>query len=319
MPQDSGNTTPFNKDDKDDRDDSRQLAQSEQEADFVAAVQLSASRILKDLHVEEERTGEIISEIEKDSFYRDFKNSWEDLTPEERAHRWPEQLKRIVKTVYACRPYCMRCGECCSQVSPSLHQEDVYLFDEGILRYSDTYTIRKGEPVLDNINSRLETLSQELIKIKESSKNRLCLFYEKTGKSCRIYEKRPIQCRTQECWNPEALEHLWSRDKLTRRHLIKADNDLAELIEIHDQRCSPQLLDKTVKNYWGTGKTSDLDPVVEILSQDMIIRNFFLEKMGRDQEELEFLIGRPLAKVVEAYNLEVEKDTDGTYHLIQIS
>ena len=50
----------------------------------------------------------------------------------------------------------------------------------------------------------------------------------------------------------------------------------------------------------------------------MIIRNFFIEKMGRDEGELDFLLGRPLAKVVESYKLKVEKDEQGTYHLIQV-
>jgi hypothetical protein len=54
-----------------------------------------------------------------------------------------------------------------------------------------------------------------------------------------------------------------------------------------------------------------------MLSQDVIIRNFFTEKLGRSEEELDFLLGRPLAKIVESYKLKVEQDEDGTYHLIQ--
>ncbi|MEJ2109457.1 MAG: YkgJ family cysteine cluster protein [Acidobacteriota bacterium] len=299
-------------------DNFQQLAQCENQEEFVAAAHFAVSRILAQLHVEEERADEILAEVEKDSFYQDFKNSWEDLTPEERANKWPQLLDRIIKTVYACRPYCMRCGECCNRVSPSLHHEDLYLFDEGILRFSDVYTIRKGEPVLDNVKGKLDTLSQELIKIKEPLETRQCFYYDEPSKSCRIYEKRPLQCRTQECWSPDALEKLWSRDKLTRKDFFNNDEELMGLIEIHNQRCSPEELDDAIKNYWESCKMSDLDPVVEMLSQDVIIRNFFVEKLGRDLEELDLILGRRLASVVEAYNLRVEQDESGTYHLIQM-
>jgi hypothetical protein len=90
-----------------------------------------------------------------------------------------------------------------------------------------------------------------------------------------------------------------------------------ELVDIHEQRCSTEKLDRAIKKYWETGETSDMDPVVDMLSQDVIIRNFFTEKLGRGEEELDFLLGRPLAKIVESYRLKVEQDENGTYHLIQ--
>jgi len=295
-----------------------ELFQSDNQSDFVSAVRLSAGGILASLHVEEERLEEIVEEIEKHSFYQDFKNSWEDLTPEERTRKWPQQLEHIVQTVYASRPYCLRCGDCCSRVSPSLHPKDLELIKEGILRFSDLYTLRKGEPVLNNIKGNLDTLSEELIKLKEKSENRQCFFFDEQDKSCRIYDRRPLQCRAQECWNPQALEKLWSGEKLTRRDLLQDDAELLELLEVHEQRCCTEKLDGAIRKYWETGKTSDLDPVVDMLSQDVIIRKFFTERLGRGEEELDFILGRPLARVVEAYRLKVEKDDNDTYHLIQI-
>jgi len=296
----------------------QELEHSDNQDDFTAAVQLSASRILLELHLEEERTEEILGKIEADPLFQELKNSWEDLTPGERTEKWQKQLDLIVQAVYSSRPYCMRCGDCCSRVSPSLHHEDLHLFDNDFLSFRDVYTLRKGEPVLNNIKGSLDNLSQELIKVKESSEDSRCIFYDEMGKACRIYDKRPLQCRTQECWNPDPLEELWERKKLTRRDFIKEDRELLDLLQVHDQRCSPDSLDKAIKKYWETGETSDLDPVVNMLSQDMIIRKFFVEKMGRSEEELDFLLGRPLAKVIEAYKLNVEQDADGTYHLIEV-
>jgi len=296
----------------------QELFQSDNQNDFVSAVRLAAGRILNSLHVEEERLEEILEEVEKNSFYVDFKNSWEDLNTEERTRKWGQQLEQIVQTVYAARPYCLRCGDCCKVVSPSLHPEDLELIKEGILRFSDLYTLRKGEPVLNNIKGNLDTLSEELVKIKETPENRQCPFYNEAEKSCRIYDRRPLQCRAQECWNPQALEELWSGNKLARRDLLDGDHELLDLLDVHDQRCSTEELDVAVKKYWETGDPAALDPVVNMLSQDVIIRNFFKEKMARDEEELDFLLGRPLSRIVEVYKLKVEKDEQGTYHLIQI-
>lgn len=294
------------------------LVQSENTEDFVAAARLSVGRIVSELKVEAERTEEIIAEVEKDALYRDFRDRWEEMTAEEKNSGWPRLIERMVKTVYSCRPYCMRCGDCCSRVSPSLHPEDLPLFDEGILRFESIYTLRKGEPVMDNVRGRLENLPEEIIKIKESPEGRVCVFYEPAGKSCRYYERRPVQCRTQECWNPEALERLWSGDKLTRRHFAEEDEELLGLLAVHDARCSPESLDRAVKKYWETGNSSDLDPVIDMLSQDMIVRDFFLNNMGRRYEELDFLLGRPLSTILEAYNLKVEKEDSGDYRLIEV-
>jgi Fe-S-cluster containining protein len=258
----------------------RELFKSDNRSDFVSAVRLAAGRILTSLHVEEEHLEEILEEVEKNSFYEEFKNSWEDLTAEERTRKWRQQLEHVVQTVYAARPYCLRCGDCCSRVSPSLHPEDLKLIKEGILRFSDLYTLRKGEPVLNNIKGNLDTLSEELVKIKEIPENRQCPFYNEGEKSCRIYDRRPLQCRAQECWNPQALEELWIGNKLTRWEILKDDHELLELLEVHQQRCSTEELDGAIRGYWETGEPAALDSVVNMLSQDVIIRNFFTEKMA---------------------------------------
>jgi len=60
-----------------------------------------------------------------------------------------------------------------------------------------------------------------------------------------------------------------------------------------------------------------LDEVLQILRQDMAIRNLAKTKLGCDEEELDFLLGRPLTKVVHSYGLRVEMDPNGVYHLVE--
>ena len=72
---------------------------------------LLQQRIRTCLTAEEGRLEEIVQEIEKEHFYQEFLNAWEELDPEERARKWPQQMENIVRTAYASRPYCLRCGE----------------------------------------------------------------------------------------------------------------------------------------------------------------------------------------------------------------
>ncbi len=55
----------------------------------------------------------------------------------------------------------------------------------------------------------------------------------------------------------------------------------------------------------------------EFLQQDMAIRNLAKTKLSCDEEELDFLLGRPLTKIVRSYGLRVEMDPDGVYHLVE--
>ena len=39
--------------------------------------------------------------------------------------------------------------------------------------------------------------------------------------------------------------------------------------------------------------------------------------MNRKEEELDFLLGRPISVIVESYGMKVERDQEGLYHLIE--
>lgn len=293
----------------------RKLLHSDSRKDFVEAVQLALRQALASMRVED-HYDQVITEIKRETCYRDLNNTWEKLEPAIRGQKWQELLERMVQTAYASRPYCLRCGECCRQGSPSLHMEDAELLSKGLISTQHLYTLRQGEPVRYNIEGRLDTLSEELIKIKEDPESRQCIFYLEHESSCHIYHHRPLQCRFQECWNPQALERLWSQEKLTRRQLLKEEHDLLELLEVHDERCAPEKLDGGFKRLHQTGDVAILDQVLNILSQDTAFRTFFITRLDRNEEELDFLLGRPMVKIVRAYGMKVEEDEKGVYHLV---
>ena len=292
------------------------LFQSGNRKDFVAQVQNALRQILVKLHVEG-HYDQVITLVKREPSYRELNNTWEEIIPSVRSQKWYELMDRFIQIAYSTRPYCLRCGECCRLGSPSLHLEDAELLARGLISFRQIYTLRRGEPVRLNIEAKLGTLPSELIKFKEDQEKRYCRFYSENQNSCGIYENRPLQCRFQQCWNPEALEKLWQEQKLTRRDILENDQDLMELLELHDERCAPERLNHLFIRLYNTRDMKVLDQVLEMLKQDVAIRSLATTKLNRDEEELDFLLGRPLAEIISPYGFRVEMDEDGVYHLVE--
>ena len=293
----------------------RQLFHSGKRKEFLAAVQLALRQILEKLNVEN-HYDQAIAQTKREVSYRDLNNTWEELKPAAREQKWQELMERLVQIAYSTRPYCLRCGECCRLGSPSLHLEDADLLVQGLISTRQIYTLRRGEPVRFNIEGRLGLLPVELVKIKQNRNNHHCIFYSESQKNCTIYEHRPLQCRVQECWNAEALERLWRQEKLTRRDLLQDDQEALDLIELHDERCQVEKIDAAFTQLHESGDLEVLDQVLDILGQDTAIRAFVKQKLNREDDELDFLLGRPLLEIVRVYGVRVEKDEDGVYHLV---
>jgi hypothetical protein len=88
------------------------------------------------------------------------------------------------------------------------------------------------------------------------------------------------------------------------------------MLEVHDEHCDPRKLDAAFSRLYDTGDLAVVDEVLDLLRQDTAIRAFVTKKLNREEEELDFLLGRPLVEVVRAYGMKVEKDEDGVYHLV---
>jgi len=295
----------------------QELFNSGNRKDFVAQVRNALRQILVRLHVEG-HYDQVIALVKREPHYRQLNNTWEEITPSVRSQKWYELMERLIQIAYSTRPYCLRCGECCRLGSPSLHLKDAELLARGLISTRQIYTLRRGEPVRLNIEAKLGTLPSELIKFKEDQEKGYCRFYSENQNSCGIYENRPLQCRFQQCWNPEVLEQLWQEQKLTRRDILEKDQDLMELLEIHDERCDPERLNHLFIQLHKTRDMTVLDQMLEMLRQDVAIRSLAKTELNRDEEELDFLLGRPLAEIVRPYGFRVEMDQDGVYHLVEV-
>jgi Fe-S-cluster containining protein len=195
--------------------------------------------------------------------------------------------------------------------------EDIGLWSQGLLSPRELYTLRPGEPVHMNVEGRLGSLPEELVKIRQRPGTGHCIFYQEEEKACRIYEHRPLQCRVQACWDPGALEELWRAGKLSRRHLVQDDKEMLELIGAHDERCSLEKLGAAFGEWYESGSEPAIQQILDQLRYDTALRSLVQERLGLGEQELEFYFGRPLIQIIRAYGFRVERDDDGTYRLVR--
>ncbi|MBI5249569.1 MAG: YkgJ family cysteine cluster protein [Desulfomonile tiedjei] len=226
---------------------------------------------------------------------------------------WIQVRERLLKAAYETRPHCIRCGECCSNGSPTLLAEDIALFRNDTLKPADIVTIRCGEPVYSNREEKADTAQAEMIKIRENAGEKTCAFYQKWDKSCSIYESRPQQCHKQECWNPEASEEFVESARLDRKILLEAVPPLWELIKRHEERCSHDEFARSMARLSAT-KGQTVEEVLEMLRFDYHVREFIAENFGLAPESLEFFLGRPLSAFLGLYGLKLEEE-DGSFIL----
>lgn len=298
-----------------DRGLTRRLFHAGDSKDFLAVVGLALRQVLAALHAEHEFPS-VVTRVNQAPWFRALACTWGSLDPESRQHQWQNLVARLVEISYAARPYCVRCGECCREGSPSLHLEDLGLWSQGLLSPRELFTLRQGELVHLNIEGRLGPLPDELVKIKQSPETGHCIFYREPDCSCSIYEHRPLQCRIQACWAPGSLEKLWPMQKLARRDLVRDDQEMLDLIRAHDDRCALDQLDAACREWHESAGETALERILDQLRYDTALRALVMERLAIGEEEVQFFFGRSLIHLVRAYGLRVDRDGDGTYRLV---
>ncbi len=177
------------------------------------------------------------------------------------------------------RTSCIRCGICCKKGGPAFHLEDRHLIEDGLIPAQYLYTIRKGEPVSDNVKGGIVPAGSDIIKIKgKSDSSWECYFFDDTS-GCTIYEHRPAECRALKCWDTRDIKMLYAENRLTRKDLL-GNTRLWELIEDHDSRCAyPKEMNADIS---------------EIIRYDDAFRELLAEKGVVRPDRMDFLFGRPL-------------------------
>lgn len=225
---------------------------------------------------------------------------------------WTAIRQLLFKAAYATRPYCIRCGVCCTEGSPTLLARDMDLFVKHVLTPGDAVTIRAGEPVYSNLTEHSANAENEFIKIREKPFTRTCIFYREGDKTCAIYDSRPLQCATQECWNPDRFHEIAQEPKLDRKALLEPTGYFWEVVQRHEERCSYAEFSRAMTRLAAT-KGHTIEEVLELLRIDHEVRVRAADRFSLAPDTLDFFFGRPLREAVELHGLKVEEQPDGTF------
>jgi Fe-S-cluster containining protein len=207
--------------------------------------------------------------------------------------------------------HCRQCGTCCRKGGPAIHQEDKKLLENGHIPLRFLFTIRKDEPVYDNVQGCIISASSDIIRIKRVEGSNTCVFFSSKNNNCTIYEKRPLECRILKCWNTREIEEIYNKGRLSRQELFAKTPHINHLIEYHENRCAYQIIKKLIHQVDQNKKENALKSIREILAFDNHFRLLTIEKSICKTDIMEFLFGFPLQNVLPRMGLKVLRKTDG--------
>lgn len=192
-----------------------------------------------------------------------------------------------------------------------MHDADLPLLQSGTLRREDLYTLRRGEPVHDQVRKRIMLLDTECIKIRSLQGRAVCRFYQSASGLCAIHATKPLECVALRCWDTTDLTTASARPRLFRRDIIAENSALAELISDHENVCAVNPLLTWLQD--DTPESSE--KIRQSMAYDAALRDLLMEKARITPDLLPFLLGRPLPEVVQGLRrwLARREESKGRY------
>lgn len=202
---------------------------------------------------------------------------------------------------------CRQCGTCCRKGGPAIHQEDKKLLENGHIPLKCLFTIRKGEPVYDNVQGCIISAPSDIIRIKSREGSNTCVFFNPKANSCTIYEKRPLECRILECWNTGEIERRYDKGRLSRFELLSDTPHIKDLVEYHENRCAYRIIKELIRRFNQDNDKKVFESIREILAFDNHFRLLAIEKSICQEEIIDFLFGLSLEKKLPRMGLKLIK------------
>ncbi|WP_243359892.1 YkgJ family cysteine cluster protein [Fundidesulfovibrio terrae] len=206
---------------------------------------------------------------------------------------------------------CRRCGLCCLKGGPALHTQDATLVASGVITRRDLVTLRKGEPVRENVAGKLAGLTEEMVSIRgggsgDPDRPFACIFHDAEKQACRIHGHSPAECRALFCEDTSALEAMYREGRLTRADLIDTGGGLWELISFHEESFPAAAAVRLARSA-ATGDSRAAGLLQELAAAEDNFRRLFLERTAAPPEELDFYFGRALAVVCAPFGVDLTK------------
>ena len=247
------------------------------------------------------RTRELTDSLKQESWFQDTAQAWESLDAGQREQTWEELTRRLIRAAYQTRPHCIRCGQCCSSGSPALLAQEAEAVRPGGVFHRKAYTIRAGEPVVDNVAGGADLARQELIKPLDPGG--VCIQFDQ-NRGCKVYDHRPAQCRALACWEEMDRAPEFQGPFLDRAAALEGRQLMLDYAAAHQARCPSSRIVELAR----AGLEGDKSAMVgleEMIAFDLHTRLFAKEKGHLEEEELDLVLGRPVAVILKPLGLEV--------------
>jgi Fe-S-cluster containining protein len=249
-------------------------------------------------------------QIEEKAAFPEIYRDWNTMDIEARAAAWKRLIAAAKEVLWAGWETCVRCGECCELGSPTLLAPDLALFQKEVLTWNEVYTLRPGERVTSR-EGKADSLQEERLKIREVPGSRQCWYYLAATNSCRIYDDRPEQCRRQECWGEAAPA---PGELLNREALLAGVPEVWELVQAHQERCSPGRVLQALGNLEAEPDTAG-EALFDALHFDHYLRRMLQEDWELSPGATEFILGRPLTRFLKDHGINAALTSEGTFRL----
>ncbi len=209
---------------------------------------------------------------------------------------------------------CKRCGTCCRKGGPALHLEDRQLVAKNLLPVASLFTIRPAEPVIDNVAGRITLAESDIIKIKSAADCPACMFLETESNTCSIYGHRPLECRVLECRQPERLQSIYRRERLSRRDILLPQKAwLWDLVCEHQRRCDYLEVARLARRWLASADEEVSTALMDIMRYDAGLREVCRREGGIAPELLDFLFGVSLSVTIARFGLNLVRSREGKY------
>jgi Fe-S-cluster containining protein len=254
-------------------------------------------------------------QLEQLTEYLEIIRGWSKMNGSARLNAWRRLLEAAETVATKVIPMCVQCGECCRKGSPTLHEEDLELLQEGRIPWGQLVTLREGEPAYSPFDEKPFLLASECIKIREKAGSKGCVFLDDPTAQCRIYSNRPVQCRAQACWDPAQARQVAKLPHLTRSGIFEEVELLRDIIAEHDQRCSFKKLSDVFAAMAETNGR-EIDRVLELMAHEDHFRRFFAERLKIPEDTLDLVFGRSFAELAPLFGFQVVIEPDGSCCLV---
>jgi Fe-S-cluster containining protein len=204
---------------------------------------------------------------------------------------------------------CKKCGNCCKEGGPALHNQDLELVRRGKIPIRSLITIRKGELVHNPLAGKIQPVRVELVKIVGTGRQWDCCYYNE-DLGCTIYEDRPCACRVLKCWDTGEILDLVEKETLGRLDILDKDDPLIAVIEEHERMCPCDDLGFIQSNL---GQLSDQqkNELEKRVRNDLRFRTRVIADFQLKLSDELFYFGRPFFQLLQPLGIKISETTTG--------